>query len=260
MSRNSASTRITRLPPAPCLSRFTDRIENGVVVGNMSFRTNHGSPRPVRAEHSRLNSRNENAQRPHLFRQGRRDSFQRELAAVIVRQSRHRHQAAHRSHVQDTALAPLPHKWQNGLDHRNRSKDVYLELLAKRIHGAFFQCSFVSVSGIVDERIHRADAALDLFDDGGKGAGSSVTSRTLAKESPGRIASISATAFSCRTVPTTVKSACARAVAKPLPNPLLAPVTMTTRLISSLARYRRYRYSEIRYLRYRESASSSWEV
>jgi hypothetical protein len=82
---------------------------------------------------------------------------------VVVRQPRHGHQATHRRHVQDAALAPRTHERENSLHHGDGAEDVHFELLAQLIHRAFLQRTFMTVACIIDERVNRTDILLDFF-------------------------------------------------------------------------------------------------
>src|SRR6187402_378617 len=159
---------ISRLMSVACLARFADGIEDRIVVRDATLRTHHRSSGPVRAEHPRFDRRNVNSKGLHFFSKRRRDAFESKLTAVIVREPRQRHQTTHGCDVQNATSPPCAHVRQNGLDHRNRAKNVYLELLPQLFHRAFFQSALVPITGIVDEGVDRTNVALDLLDRSGK--------------------------------------------------------------------------------------------
>jgi hypothetical protein len=60
------------------------------------------------------------------------------------------------------SMAPRPHAGQHRLDHRHRSKKVCGEQLVRLSLVRFLHGSAVSVTGVVDEDIHRAEPCFSL--------------------------------------------------------------------------------------------------
>src|SRR6201996_6760342 len=156
--------RVTWLSTTSRFASLPDRIENRVIVAYRSLRTDHRPTRPIRPEHSWFDCGHVDAQRPDFLGERRRNALEGKFAAVVVGESGHGHQSAHRSDVQNSAFPPQAHVREDCFYHGHGSKHIHFKLLAQLIHRAFLQCAFGPVAGVVDERVHRSNRPLDFFD------------------------------------------------------------------------------------------------
>ena len=142
------------------LAGCADRIHHGVVVGNNARGAIHRASCPIRPELAWCQGRHPNAEIRHLLTERLGDAFQRELAAAVEADPRHRDKATHRGHVDDVAATTLAHAGKHGLHHRDRPIHIGCKLTLKIVHRRFLQHAFVTVSGIVHQHFDRTGVPL----------------------------------------------------------------------------------------------------
>ncbi|MNL38984.1 hypothetical protein D3C87_1612340 [compost metagenome] len=122
--------RVAKLLAAFLFTRLPDRVEDDVVVRDGTRGARHGTAGPVGTERARRHGGDGDAQGLDLFAEAFRNAFQREFAAAVIGDSRHRDVSAHRRDVQDVAAPARAHERQHGLHHGDGAEHVHVELPA----------------------------------------------------------------------------------------------------------------------------------
>ena len=101
-----------------------------------------------------------------LLRERSGESLDRELAGTVEGNPGQCAQPGHGGNRDDVPAAPLPHVGQDGLDRRDRSEYVDVELASQVAHVGLLDGAFESVTGVGDQHIDRRDRGLNLVDCG----------------------------------------------------------------------------------------------
>ena len=100
----------------------------------------------------------------NLLRERSGETLDREFAGTVKGNPGQWAQPGHGGNRHDVPAAPLPHVGQDGLDRRDRSENVDVELASQVAHVGLLDGAFESVTGVGDQHIDRRDRGLDCGD------------------------------------------------------------------------------------------------